>query len=1447
MPSNGGKSHTTPQKLPKLFHKNRDRSKSLSAEATVSTSRASPTPLDTTPPPNAGLESGEPTPRPADVGSLALSDEDLADADTDDSPVIIESAPSPPPVPRPRTMTRAERPRSDFQPATSPPIPVYASASYAPGTTYAHANSLYASTSSTGSRLSVTDLPSRLSGWFSHMTSSSSASPPQVLVSPSKASPSKRGILSNNALMTAARHGKSSLDKAMRFLLDSDAKPDGCTEDIWIMGIQHPGFPPVEGLAPISDFGERPTDLAVRPPNSRTTSSDRLSPVDAQLKQPPASPKEKEKRSSIIRSATKRRSPTISGAIGGAGSPPSSFHAPASPTRGSILGISPSAHASTPSLHPSASASSVVLAGGVVLGGDPGLSPTSIEAIAAASGWPQEFFSDFASRLWLTYRSGFAPIRDMALEELEPVRSVDDLIAAMEAFLEAEEMNAHDLDLNATLGRSASGSSRGVPDGRRGSLQDSTRSSYDPGRGIYVNPLPDVVRADDIAADIPFTDVDDGPSYATGSMKRWWKGKEAAGAGAATDTEVLGRRSVKRASPMGKEKEPSKGALSTLTSALTGRRGLTSDAGWGCMLRTGQSLLANALVVAWMGRDWRRPDADAILGRGLPFTLPSTTPDSDPRAPSTDARKSFDHQHHRQGVEYRRGVDHRHYREAPLSVHDLQPPPDVRPPPDRPALALTPEHQSLALYIHLISLFLDSPSPSAPFSVHRMALAGRALGKDVGQWFGPSTAAGAIKALVNAYPDAGLGVAIAEDGVVYQTQVFGASHSPRLVQQEKAYASQPHSPHSTMRSHKQPVPGAHGHHHRGQSSSHSHSPSSSYGHAPSSFNRQQPFSTGSSASSRSSHQLSPSASSYTSSRTSFTGTSVMSGGSQRGTNKRRERRDDTSSQASKRRQKEREREWGDQPVLVLLGIRLGLDGVNPIYYDTIKQLYTFPQSLGIAGGRPSSSYYFVGAQAGDLFYLDPHHARPTVPLREVGEVKISATPPATQAAEAADSQDALAPPKEGLTRSATTADKKRSKKEKRLSFDTDVEKSDAGSGKVSKHKRRHSQHLAAALANASAASSASAGSVLDEPTPVAAPLPPPFIPREPVDVPLPPHSTAPTLPPALAAHYLAGYTAAETRTFHCERVRKMPMSGLDPSMLIGFLCKDRADWEDWRARVSQLPKAIFAVQDEPPNWMPSDVESMSDELIYDDDESEMTDEEGEGVDFEGEAAENPVKPKIDARRLSEDLPLDDNDNDSEATSTSRTEDEDNVDPVTPGPHDTRFAIPEPQGRAKDICDDMHIDDLGGSGDIADDWVEPSPPPTRHSSTTSPPQSSPPVASPPSITSAPSSASSSSPPPLLAKKKTKRKDKSKAVPVPRVTIPSDSAPVAFPRSDAKGEEDDWAENDEVYYSARDNERSDDAFVNVHVKPKERRMHTARARDGGRTQSGGVRGIMTESSS
>jgi hypothetical protein len=53
--------------------------------------------------------------------------------------------------------------------------------------------------------------------------------------------------------------------------------------------------------------------------------------------------------------------------------------------------------------------------------------------------------------------------------------------------------------------------------------------------------------------------------------------------------------------------------------------------------------------------------------------------------------------------------------------------------------------QDHASYAQIISWFMDDPSAMCPFSVHRMALIGKQLGKEIGEWFGPSTAAGAIK------------------------------------------------------------------------------------------------------------------------------------------------------------------------------------------------------------------------------------------------------------------------------------------------------------------------------------------------------------------------------------------------------------------------------------------------------------------------------------------------------------------------------------------------------------------------------------------------------------------------------------------------------------------------------------------------------------------------------
>lgn len=56
----------------------------------------------------------------------------------------------------------------------------------------------------------------------------------------------------------------------------------------------------------------------------------------------------------------------------------------------------------------------------------------------------------------------------------------------------------------------------------------------------------------------------------------------------------------------------------------------------------------------------------------------------------------------------------------------------------------------------------------------------------------------------------------------------------------------------------------------------------------------------------------------------------------------------------------------------------------------------------------------------------------------------------------------------------------------------------------------------------------------------------------------------------LQQHYVNAYSSTELKTFHCERVRKMPLSGLDPSMLIGFFCRDESDWKDFKEKVEEV-------------------------------------------------------------------------------------------------------------------------------------------------------------------------------------------------------------------------------------------------------------------------------------
>jgi hypothetical protein len=350
---------------------------------------------------------------------------------------------------------------------------------------------------------------------------------------------------------------------------------------------------------------------------------------------------------------------------------------------------------------------------------------------------------------------------------------------------------------------------------------------------------------------------------------------------------------------------------------------------------------------------------------------------------------------------------------------------------------------------------LDDPLPFAPFSVQRMALIGKQLGKEVGEWFGPSTAAGAIRTLVSAYPYAGVAVSVAADSVIVKSDVFAASQ-----------------------------------------------PASAPADAGSSLGKKS-----------------------------------------------------AASAASK------PTKWGSRPVIVLVGIRLGLDGVNPIYHDSVRDLFTFPQSLGIAGGRPSSSYYFLGYQGDSLIYLDPHHTRAAIPPKPVPSrdellARAAAGPGLDQAAEIADedvASPAEAPP------STPTADP----------FLTPVATAPPFSPSPSQARPTV------------ALSSASAAPTQTSPSPERAGLDP------------------------LARWFATAYSSQALETFHCDKVRKMSFGQLDPSMLLGFLCKDEADWNDFRSRVAnvslarrrplareppadtrpkQMPHAIFSISDEASSW-----------------------------------------------------------------------------------------------------------------------------------------------------------------------------------------------------------------------------------------------------------------------
>lgn len=179
---------------------------------------------------------------------------------------------------------------------------------------------------------------------------------------------------------------------------------------------------------------------------------------------------------------------------------------------------------------------------------------------------------------------------------------------------------------------------------------------------------------------------------------------------------------------------------------LTYRRGfpqlgscsLTTDSGWGCVLRTGQMLLAQGLLLHLMPQGWTWSVSHHVVKDDM--DLPEIRPTA-----------GAEHGHNLKEGPRKRG--------RKLSLGSLL------------------DRRMESTHRRVVSWFADHPT--APFGIHQLVELGKSSGKKAGDWYGPSIVAHILRKAVAASVDLpNLAVYVAQDCTIYIEDVKKLCEQP---------------------------------------------------------------------------------------------------------------------------------------------------------------------------------------------------------------------------------------------------------------------------------------------------------------------------------------------------------------------------------------------------------------------------------------------------------------------------------------------------------------------------------------------------------------------------------------------------------------------------------------------------------------------------------------------